>query len=83
MKGRDGIGDRRLFNADRMLMTTYHPVVASWRILLTTDGRVLLTVVHQSWAEHRIIPIQGEGRSQRNRMRWLNMTTAIATKVGR
>ena len=35
MNGRYEAEGRRLFNADRMLMTTNHSVVASWMILMT------------------------------------------------
>ena len=41
MNGRNETGDRHLLNADQMLMTTNHRVVASWMILMMTDGRVL------------------------------------------
>ena len=67
MNDRDGIEDRRLFNGDRMLMTTNHPVVARWMILMT-DGQVLFTVVHQSSPKHRFLPVKGEGIWQRYRV---------------
>ena len=81
MNGRDGIEDRRLFNAGRMLMTTTYPVVASW-IILMIDGRVSFTVVHQSSPEHWFLPVKGEGKRQRHRVRWWNTTTAIVAKIG-
>ena len=83
MNGRDGIGDHRLFNADRMLITTNNSVVASWMIFMMTDGRVLLTVVHQSSPEHRFLPVKGEDTPRRHRMRWLNTTAAIVTQIRR
>ena len=82
MNGRDGIEDRRLFIADRMLFTTNHPVVASCMILMA-DGRVSLTVVHRSLPDHRFFPVKGEGIRQSHPVRWWNITTAIATKIGR
>ena len=81
MNGRDGIEDRRLFNADRMLMTTIHPVVARWMILVT-GGRVSSTVIHQWSTEHRFLPVKGE-EIQCHRVRWWNITTAIVMKIGR
>ena len=80
MNDRDAVEDRGLFNADRMLMTTNHPVVARWMILMT-DGRVSFTVVHQSSPEHRFIPVKGGGLPNRHRVRWWNTTTAIVTKI--
>ena len=81
MYDRDGIEDRRLFNAGRMLMNTTHPVVSRWMIMVT-DGRVSSTVVHQSSAEHRFIPVRGEGIPRRHRVRWWNTTTTIVMKIG-
>ena len=79
MNDRGGIEDRRLFNAGRMLMTTNHPVVARW-IILMTDRRVSFTVVHQLSPEHRFIPVNEEGIPLRHRVRWWNTTTAIVTR---
>ena len=81
MYDRDAVKDRRLFNAYRMLMTTNHPVVARWMILMT-DGRVSFAVVHQSSPEHRFIPVKGGAIPRGHRVRCLNTTTAIVTKVG-
>ena len=80
MYGRDDIEDLRLFNADRILTTTNHPVVASYMILMT-DGRVSFTVVHQSSTEHRFISVKGGGIPRRHRVRWWNTTTSIVTKI--
>ena len=62
MNGRDKAGDHCMFNANRVLMTANHAVVASCMILMMTDGPVLLTVVHQSSPKHRLISVTGEGR---------------------
>ena len=72
--------DHRLYNADRMLMTTTLPVVARLMILMT-DGRMSFTVVHQSSPEHRFISVKGGGIPRRHRVRWWNTTTSIVTKI--
>ena len=80
MYGRNDIEDRRLFNADRMLMTTTHPVVARLMILMT-DGRVSFIVIHQSSLEHRFIHVKGGEILRRHRVRWWNTMTAIVTNI--
>ena len=79
MYDHDAVEDRRLFNTDRMLMTTTHPVVARLMMLMT-DGRVSFTVVHKSSPEHRFLHVKGEEILRHHRMRWWN-TTAIVTKI--